>query len=318
LSALGSLFLLRSGFLGILFLVPLGISGCIFGAGAIYRGAFLAVLFNILLVLVSGRGFGEALPDLGFFFITAASFTWLMAPGILRVRAAYRFSLGALAGALTGIGFFLAGSPALGDLIRFQAEFLSSLAAESASGDAVRRSLLEQELNPQRLMEIMRMILLRGGAVVSLALILFLNRQCSRGIAALVSGRRGFSRLGGSALRDFHAPPYLIWVLSGSLGGILLFSMAGLSPAETVLWNILILCGLMYLAQGFGILQFLLSRRAPPLRGLLNAGIVLAILSPGINAAALVLLMLLGIAEYWAPLRRPSGGQPGDPPTPAG
>lgn len=329
LSALGSLFLLRSGFLGgIFFLVPLGIAGCLFGNGAMYKGALLAVLFNVLFVLGLGlflrRDFGGVLPELGYFFLVALSFTWLMAPPargprIFRVRAAYRLSLGALAGGLAGMGFIFADSTGFSGLIRAQAEFFSSLAVDSAGGDAVRRSLLEQELSPQRIAQVFRTILLRGGAAASSVFILFVSRQFSLGIAALAARGRGIPRRGGSALRDFHSPPHLIWVFSGSLAGILLFSLGGLSVPETALWNILTLCGLMYLAQGFGIVQFFLGRRdlPAPLRILLNVGIILAILSPGINMAVLALLMLLGIAEYWAPMRRASRKHLDDPPTPA-
>jgi hypothetical protein len=313
LSALGTLFLQRSGFLGVFFLVPLGFTACVSGRAAAWKAALLAVLFNLLfalgVALFLGRPFAEFLPDLGYFILIAAAFTWLMAPPaagprIFRLRAAYRLSLGALAGALAGIGFILGDAAGLGAFVRSQAELLSALAVDSAGGDAVRRSLLEQELSPQRIMGIFNSVLTKGGAAASMAAVLFISRQFSRALAALVR-RRGMEN--GGSLKDFHAPSHLIWVFSLSLGGVLLFRLTGLSLVETLLWNFLTLCALMYLAQGFGILQFFLSRRTPPLRFLLNLGIILAILSPGINMAVLALLTLLGIAEYWAPMRRVQG-----------
>jgi uncharacterized protein YybS (DUF2232 family) len=111
--------------------------------------------------------------------------------------------------------------------------------------------------------------------------------------------------MGDTSLRTFHVPPRLIWVFSLSLGGILLFRVLGLSLPETAAWNCLVLCALMYLAQGLGIVRFFLSRRshAPGRRLFLTIGIILVVISPGINTIALGLLLLLGIAEQWAPLR---------------
>jgi hypothetical protein len=327
LSALASFFLLRSGLLGMFFLVPLGFTACSRGGPAVWRGFLFAVLFNVLFVLgialFQGWDFAEFFPDLGYFFLMVLVFTWLMAPPaagprILRVRAAYRLILGALAAGLLGIKFITGDSAGIGAFVRSQAELLSVLAADSAGGDAVRRSLLEQELNPRRIMSIFNMILLRGGILASSMLVLFVSRQLSLGLAAFAARRRGAGPgVPVRSLKDFHVPPFFIWVFSLSLGGILLFRLGGLSVPETILWNFLTVCVLVYLAQGFGIVRFFLGRwgMSVPMRFLLNLGIILVILSPGINMAALVLLVLLGIAEYWLPLRRAQGNRP--PPTPA-
>jgi hypothetical protein len=322
-SALVCLVFLRSGFLGFFFLVPLGFAASFFGGKTVWRAVFLAVLLNGCFILGAarylGRSFTEFLPDLGYFLLMTAAFAWLMAPPaagprFFRIRTVYRLVLGALAGALAGIVFITGDSAGLGRLIYAQAEYISSLVAESAGGDAVRQSLLEQELSPQRIMSIFTAVLWRGGALASSMAVLFISRQLSLGVAALVGGRFGGRerRAGNSAgsLRDFHVPHFLIWAFSGSLAGILLFRITGLSPLETVVWNLFTLCVLMFLAQGVGIVQFVLGRRELPVlpRLLLNIGIILAILSPGINMAALSLLALLGILEYWVPLRRVSGG----------
>jgi hypothetical protein len=329
---LAALFLLRTGFLGVFFLVPLGFAASFFGGKTLWRAVLLAVFFNLCFVLgaalLLARPFVEFLPDLGFFILMTAVFAWLMAPPaagprFFRVRAAYRLVLGALAGALAGIGFAAGDSAGFGGIVYSQAELIAALAADAAGGDAVRRSLLEQELSPQRIVSVFNMVLLRGGALASSMAVLFISRQFSL-VFAGIAGRRARERRGGSSvnsLRDFHAPRFLIWALSGSLAGILLLRIAGLSAAETVVWNLLTVCVLMYLAQGFGIVQFFLGRRelSAPLRLLLNVGIILAILSPGINMAVLILLVLLGAAEYWVPLRRASGEPPrnGPPSTPA-
>jgi hypothetical protein len=318
--ALASFFLLRSVLLGMFFLVPLGLTARLRGRPAVWRGLVLISLLNAAFTLgaapVLGRPFAELLPDLGYFFLTVLAFIWLMAPPesgpwIFRIRALYRLILGAMMVGLLGIGFFFddGDTAGLGAFARSQAELLSSLAADSAGGDAVRRSILEQELSPRRIMAVFNMVLLRGGILASSAAVLFFSRQLSLGLAALIARRRGAGGAAGAPvkpLKDFHVPPFFIWVFSCSLGGILLFRLGGLSAPETVLWNLLTVCALLYLAQGFGIARFFLSRRELPalMRFLLNLGIVLAVLSPGINMAVLVVLTLLGIAEYWLPLRR--------------
>jgi hypothetical protein len=313
--ALVSVFLLRSGFLTVFFLIPLGVVGFSFGRGALWRGALTAVILNALcllgLSLWVGRGFGGFLPDLGFYVLMVTAFAWLVAPplggpAVFRIRASYRLVLGALAGALLGVGFTAVESAGLQSFIQSQAELLSSLYVSAAGGDAVRRSLLEQELSPERIVSVFNLILVRGGALASVMVIFFVSRQFSLGLAALIRRRRfregGFSVTGP---RDFHVPPLLIWVFSGSLAGILLFRIAGLTAPETVVWNLLMVSVLMYLAQGLGIVQTLLGRRdmPAPLRIVINIGIILVVFSPGLNMGALGLLMLLGIVEHWVPLR---------------
>jgi hypothetical protein len=313
LGALFSVFLLRSGLVTVFFLVPLGFVGCSFGRPAVWKAVGAACVLNALcglgLTLWAGRGLGGLLPDLGYYLLMTAAFAWLVAPpakgpGWLRIRASYRLILGAVAGALGGLWFMALESSGLQGFVRSQAELLSSLYVSSAGGDAARRSLLEQELSPERIIPVFNLILVRGGALASLMAVFFISRQFSLGLGILTR-RPPAAGVSTGGPRDFHAPPFLIWAFSGSLGGILLFRIAGLGAPETVVWNLLVVCALMYLAQGLGILQVILGRRTMPAipRIMLNIGIILVVFSPGINAAALGLLMLLGIVEHWVPLR---------------
>jgi hypothetical protein len=293
-------------------MVPLGFAGFFFGPGAARLGALGAVLINALWtlglsLLVKGAPAGF-LSDTAFFLVLTLAFTWLVAPPLnppafLRIRAAYRLVLGALAGAAAlSVWGGLADSEAL---IRSQAELIASVASASVEADAVRLSLVEQELSPERILRLFRLVQARGGLVASLMAVFFVNRQLALGLAAFVRRRRGLYGGEDRSLRVFHVPPRLIWVFSLSLGGILLFRVLGLSLPETAAWNVLTLCVLMYLAQGLGILRFFMGRqsRRPGRRLLLTMGIILAFFSPGINTIALGLLLLLGIAEHWAPLR---------------
>jgi hypothetical protein len=292
-------------------MVPLGFTGFFFGPGAARLGALLTVFLHALwtlgLSLLVEGGLAGFLPGTAFFLLVTLVFIWLVAPPlgvpkILRLRAAYRLILGALAGAGA---LYLWGDLAESDgFVRSQAELISAIATASVEADAVRRSLVEQELSPERILRLFKLVQARGGLEGSLMAVLFVNRQLSLALAAFVRRRRidGAEDL---SLRVFHVPHRLIWVFSLSLGGILLFRVLGLSLPETAAWNVLTLCVLMYLAQGLGILRFFISRqnRGPGRRLLLTIGIILVIVSPGINTIALGLLLLLGIAEHWAPLR---------------
>jgi hypothetical protein len=61
----------------------------------------------------------------------------------------------------------------------------------------------------------------------------------------------------------------------------------------------------MFLAQGGGIILFNLARRPMPVIMRLLCGIVcvLLIFSPGLNVLALGIVVLVGIAENWLPMR---------------
>jgi hypothetical protein len=326
-------FLVRSGFLSVFFLVPLGVMGVSFERRAAWGGAALAVLVNaacsLVLSVLAQQGFAGGFVDLGFFSLIVAFFMWLIAPpvggpGFLRVRAAYRLLLGALAGSLAflGLGIFFRDLTGLSGFVRSQAQALSSLYVASAGGDAVRRSILEQELTPDRIVEVFNLVLIRGGGIASCMVVFFINRQLSLGAAAIVRRFRPRSEIqegGGptASLRSFRAPLFLIWVLSGALAGILLFRVTALAVLEMAAWNLLTMGVLVYMAQGLGIVQFILGRRdlPVPLRLLLNIGIILVVFSPGLNAIALGLLALLGVAEHWVPLRVIKQDRP--PSTPA-
>jgi hypothetical protein len=191
-------------------------------------------------------------------------------------------------------------------------------------------------------MEFIQSVSLRGGAAASCMLLFFVNHQFAltgagivwrRRLAAAARRQEGYPsgdepagalpgeprrRLdtfrSGAGLRNFHLSGSVIWILSFSILAVVLTEIAGLSIPGIAAWNVLVICGLMYLAQGAGIVLFFLARRGPLMRLAMNILIVVMIFSPGINAFALGLLVLLGIAENWLPLRAPKTD--GSAPTP--
>jgi hypothetical protein len=108
--------------------------------------------------------------------------------------------------------------------------------------------------------------------------------------------------------------PECVWILSFSLLAVVGGLALGMAPLEIAGWNILALCAILYLAQGGGIAIFFLIRLSPALRFALNLGVLALILSPGVNAAFMGALILLGVAENWVPFRAPKPNGP--PPTP--
>jgi hypothetical protein len=314
--------------LSFFFLVPLGFAAAGYNGRTAVLAAFTAILGNIVFVLnlflFWGQGGLELLGDLGFFSLVTVIFTWIVSPPgavsrVLRIPGAYRLLAGSVLVFLAFLLLVLTGEGRAGfqGLLHAQAEALSSFYIAASSPDAAERSLLERHLTPEALVEAFRFIALRGGGLLSSALIFFVSRQMGRFLARVIRRREA----GGSVLQ-FRTEPGLIWVLSGALALILLFRLAGAgrgsggAALEIVLWNILVLCAILYLAQGWGILAFFLARApVPPLvRLLLTALFVALLMRPGINAVILGLIVLLGIAENWVPFRAPKPNGPSSTP----
>jgi hypothetical protein len=111
---------------------------------------------------------------------------------------------------------------------------------------------------------------------------------------------------------SFHVDNALIWVLSCSLMTVLAGRFFAFPVVEIPGWNVLLCCALLYLAQGGGIVFHFLANSAlsPFLRLGLNVLLVFLLLSPGLNVFVFGAILLLGIAENWAPLRVSKTGEP--------
>jgi hypothetical protein len=175
-------------------------------------------------------------------------------------------------------------------------------------------------LTADAILETLVVVALRGALMLSFMVFFFVNRQLAIVFARLFrrvrpqeslesplppASRGGPTSSGG--LAAFRTPSGCIWALSLALLIILLGRQLGIAPLEIAAWNVLVVCAMLYLAQGGGIALYFLSRLAlPPLmRLLVNVLICILVFSPGINAVLLVGLILLGIAENWAPFRAP-------------
>jgi hypothetical protein len=314
---------MRTGFLGFFFLVPLGFVAALWNTRTAWVSVVAAVFSHVLIGLGLSLIFPlvarDFLLDILYFGVMVSAFVWIIrppeeGPGFLRIRTAWRLTLGAAAGMFLFMGIAVSAGENSGfaAFVRAQSELLSSLSIASSGSDAARRSLLEQYLTPERIRALMTSLILRGGGLASCMLVFYISRSLTLFLAGLV--RRGSTRPG---LREFQVPSWLIWALSLSLGSILLTRLVKWQVPEVVAWNILAVCALMYLAQGVGIARHFLTRRpiSPGLRLFINIAVVFAVLSPGINVILFGGLILLGVAEHWAPLRVLK--EEGPPSTPA-
>jgi hypothetical protein len=311
--------LVRSSFAGFLFLLPLGVVAYCCNPKTAWFAAALSMLGNALLSFAAGRFQPSVLPiwaDVFYLTVVVAAFAWITSPpewggAFLRISTAYRIVASAVLASLVLASalFAVRDNQGLRSLFRAQAEVLASLYANASGADEVRRSLTEHYLTADAILEILWSAALRGGLAAACVALFAASRQLSLVAAALIRRKR----LEGS-LALFHVRPGCIWALSSSLLAIVAGLNFGIAPLEIAGWNILVLCAILYLAQGGGIVIFFLARLPPRMRLVLNLCVVALILSPGINAAFMGALILLGVIENWAPLRalKPNG----PPPTP--
>ena len=318
------LFFPRSGILSFFFLVPLAVLSFRYGYRSAWSALLLAVMGNTLLafgtMLVQGNPLKRIAWDLLYFTIMASIFTWITSPlplFSLKMSGGARFIAGSCTGALlyTGIFFRLLASPGFSENL----DSLLSIMVSSniSSGSNVVEAALLESINTEDVLNAIKAIMLRGGSLVSCVLQFFVCRQIGLALARFSLRKTSSPEIHSRGTRSlvlFHANPVVIWVLSVSLLLVVLASMMKLEIAEIILWNILILCGILYLAQGLGILQVFLARPAVPpfLRFLLSVLFIALIFSPVINVVLLGGVVLLGIAENWVPFRAP---KPNGPPS---
>ncbi|MDR0502616.1 MAG: YybS family protein, partial [Treponema sp.] len=164
-------------------------------------------------------------------------------------------------------------------------------------------------------LETVKSVMLRGGSLVSCIFLYVLCRQVSLLILRLPFRRTVTASSGTGAFKTpshenytlafFHVNPIMIWVFSAALLLVVLTRILRMQIPEIILWNILVLCVILYLAQGLGIIQFLLSRSSlsPFLKLALTLLMVFLLFSPFLNMLLLGGFFILGIIENWVPLR---------------
>lgn len=298
-----SLFFMNTGFLSLFYLVPLGYAVMAYGSFwlTFFAAAAFNAVFRIVTRLISGVGSGILWMEILYITVLFLGFIWIV--GGAQMRAAYRFVLASAAGSV--VFLFYVNRPDSA----FYA-FLERMAAAVlfSEGDAVRASVLQQMFTPEKLVELVKSVMFRGGALISTSFLFFINRQLSFSAVWIIKKQRK-----DKGLTAFFAPSYTIWVLSCSLAIVLLSTQLRLRAFEIIAWNVFAVCAIIFLAQGAGILLCILSRRSGGFRFFASILIIIAIFSPVLNTVAIAGLLLLGIMENWLPFRAPKEGQASTP-----
>ena len=239
--------------------------------------------------------------------ITLAGFTWIMAgnpptavfakllPGIMEkpvpyVRTLFRFMIVSVVSAVSIVGMFF-----WSDFAAQTADIVLQLLGATATEGTVMPSA-------ESIIELSKIVMLRGGALLGVAVLLFLSRQFSLFLTRI---RRKKTVAG---LRSFFAPGKTVWFFAGGILGILVGRLLGAEGVEIAAWNLFAICGLVFLAQGAGIFLYRFARwQAPAILKVLVVALtvvaVIAFLIPWGVAVLPAVLIILGIAENWFPMR---------------
>ena len=305
------LLLVRTGIFSFFFLVPLGFAAYRYDYKIAWAASFLAILGNALVLfgsaITGGFAASTVIWNLIHFAVMISIFMWITAPSQAvaeRVPLKIRFLSGYCIGALALIGFLfqLMANPGFSEYL---ASLLSAMVPQSAGSEL---------MTPEVIIQVIRNIFLRGGGLLTCVILFTFSRQVSLLFARIIPGKTRdtsemfsayFQRI--NSLTAFHLNPTMIWVFSSSLLLVVLTRIMRIEILEILLWNILTLCSILYLAQGIGILQFFLSRPtiSPFMKLLLLVLIFVFFFSPFLNTVLLVGLVLLGVAENWVPFRAP-------------
>ena len=298
----------KVGFFSLFFLAPLGYAVLV--CNSVWLPFLSAASVNAVFLIITNlflRGSpGNISFDILYFTILFMGFAWIM--GGSSLRGAYRFVLASAAGTVVFLIYINSSGSSLYAVFSEMSEMLAPVFANSADVDPARRSLMQQMITPERVLEAVKIFLLRGGALASTSFVFFINRQVSIRVVSIIKKEKK-----DRGLTAFFAPSFTIWVLSGALAVILLTRMFRVQILEILAWNVFVICAILFFAQGAGILLHFLARRTYVFRIFSCLLAVVAILSPGINILAASAIMLLGIVENWLPLRAPKEGPASTP-----
>jgi len=289
-----SMIFMKTGLLSFFFLMPLGYA--VLATGSVWITFFAAAAANMVLSLVLHF---HAAPDNGlwtnifYFTVILFMFNWIM--GGRNLRTAYRLIAASAAGAFAFIFLIMnnSGDTGFNKVLAETSELLASMFASSSGNNAA----IQQAFTPERVLELIKSISIRGGAVISMLFVFFLNRQLTLTAMWLVKKQK--SEFG---LVKFFTPPYAIWVLSGALAAVLLSASLKIQTIEILSWNVLTVSVILFLAQGAGIVMHFFTRFTPVIRILASVVIMFMMLSP-LCTIVIAAVLILGIAEIWLPIR---------------
>jgi len=289
-----SVIFLKTGLLSLFFLVPLGY--VIIISGSFMPIFIIATIANITLIIVQSffkLDISDMLIEMLYLTTVLFGFTWIM--GGKFMRTAYRFVIASSVCAVIFLIFINSPNSAFFEMFSKTIEDLFGNGADSEI--RVKNLLFTQTFTPARLTELAKMFLLRGGALISMFFLFFVNRQVAISVVSLVK-RQKIDR----GLAAFYAPANAVWVLSGALATIVLAGIFKMNIFAILAWNVFVVCAIIFLAQGAGILTYWMSLRSNAFRLIINVLIIVVLFSP-LNSFAIAALVLLGIIDNWRPFR---------------
>lgn len=296
---MSSVICFRTGYFVFFFLFPLALTAFLRDAKTAWAAGILAAALNILILVWFFVYQGTPLLLLQwnavYYSVMVLTFTWVNVPlGKFWVKreVPYRMTTAALVSALVFV-------PVLISMVRND-EFRTLVLSQMEALGAIAPSSDPSGPTAEELLSNVVYMGVRGGILLSCLLFWWINRQFALFFSRFIRRERG-GRAG--TILEFHTPFFLVWVVSCSLAAILLGRTVGIELLEIAGWNILALSATLFLVQGGAVALHFLAKLPPMFRILVNIGIVFLILQPGIGAAVVGILVLVGIAENWVPFR---------------
>jgi len=289
-----SLLFMKTGILSLFYLVPLGYIIVLTG---VYMPVFItAAAANIVIMIVQAFSRIDGIKNMPLeaLLLTAffLGFTWIM--GGKGLRTAYKFIIASSVCAVIFLIYINSPTSKFFELFSKTAEELFG------TGDSelqIRNPLFAQAFIPEHLTEFAKMFLLRGGALISMFFLFFVNRQMTVVIVSMKKKQRI-----DHGLTAFYAPVNTIWAFSASLATVVLTSIFKVEILSILAWNVFTICAIIYLAQGVGILTYWMLLRSNVFRLIISVLMIVVLFSP-LNTFAIAALVLLGIIDNWRPFR---------------
>jgi len=289
-----SLLFMKTGILSLFYLAPLGYVIIVTG---VYMPVFItAAAANIVIMVIQAFSKIDGIKNMPIeaFYLTTVllGFTWIM--GGKGMRTLYRFVIASSVCAVIFLVYINSPSSGFFELFSKTAEELFG------AGDSevqIKNPLFTQVFTPEHLTEFAKMFLLRGGALISMFFLFFINRQMAVAVVSMIKRQRM-----DHGLTAFYAPANTIWAFSASLATIVLTGIFKVEILGILAWNVFTICAIIYLAQGIGILMYWMSLKSNAFRLIINVLIIVVLFSP-LNSFALAALVLLGIIDNWRPFR---------------
>lgn len=298
------------------FLVPIGIVALTRGVAPTAAAALATVALNFVVVyLNAGPTANQALfalfADSAYFLAIVSSFCWASYGGERRfpIRLRWRLTAAALASTLVLMPILLAAGrdKSVVDYFYAQAAGIAEAFKAGAGADVVQKSLMDREFTAESVVRTFALVVTRGALVGHLAFF-----GMSWRLARMVASFRYPALRSRGEMLSFRNGAYLVWALIASLLAVMGAELSGNAVLAAVSWNVMLLCVLFYAAQGAAIVLYNLARPGVPpfLRSMIILSAVLVAFRPGINAAVVVALASVGVAENWLPLRAPIKTEP--------